>query len=698
MIGRMASALYVARCLSVEGAKVVIELSIVHPDIAEFGTDRLFAWKLLHEWVSPADDGTEVELASRYVKSVKLAPLRHAKKAQVANDFYTVKRTGDEHPTVTYTITVTDPELVSGIKAGDCDEVYDYVEPGKGAALTDPPSARKPQASPSKDAASGARKSKPQAALVIPNKTFDDLRMLALEQIGKFSGSWSDYVLEHGMIEHWAETESDARMQSFLDYLTINHRVGGATQVAIARLRSGQLESAKALLSYAEALHDPSLDYNYSGRGGLAALWWRLHEDAKADALFQEITKAQRTQGTNHNQAVHTQFTILARGARWDRAAQLIPSLLKDGSYRDDLLVPGVVVAWEDSPSLFAKVMDHWQDVSTRSHCQNHELSYELCRRMLRRGKPEEYLDAVLRWYGVLDDGTSAVCALLHTEARDPQRAIPYAQKLLHHPELGSYVQQYSLAVLARHVPAQAESFVTDKLPSFQERGYGHAYLAAAGMTTMLQELTQLHPMRDPASVARLLSDRTGAIALLKQAVSQSHSLGGIGLIDLVDLGERSYVDELLRKELARLAAEPTRNRDLSCRALATSAAQVGMPEHGFAAIKLPGPALRRYSASDMTRGAASVRDYGAAYAALQLVPDGDSNGRVSTAIQGVLRVELSRSVDGPRAIPLAVCDLDYARALAKVGERDAVAWMLSAYRNRLSDSDRKTLRTLVEE
>ena len=43
----MASALYVARFVAKEGATVQIRLTLVHPDVSEFGTDRLWGWKLL---------------------------------------------------------------------------------------------------------------------------------------------------------------------------------------------------------------------------------------------------------------------------------------------------------------------------------------------------------------------------------------------------------------------------------------------------------------------------------------------------------------------------------------------------------------------------------------------------------------------------------------------------------------------------
>ena len=61
----MASALYVARFVAKEGATVQIRLTLVHPDVSEFGTDRLWGWKLLYDWVSPPDDGDAVAMAGR---------------------------------------------------------------------------------------------------------------------------------------------------------------------------------------------------------------------------------------------------------------------------------------------------------------------------------------------------------------------------------------------------------------------------------------------------------------------------------------------------------------------------------------------------------------------------------------------------------------------------------------------------------
>ena len=69
-----------------------------------------------------------------------------------------------------------------------------------------------------------------------------------------------------------------------------------------------------------------------------------------------------------------------------------------------------------------------------------------------------------------------------------------------------------------------------------------------------------------------------------------------------------------------------------------------------------------------MVSGAVSVRDFGTAYAAAMLVPDDDSNGRVGSLIQGVLRGADEQFLQGPRALPLSVRDVDYARALCAAG------------------------------
>src|SRR3954462_10183412 len=109
----MSSPLYRGEFLEKKNKTVRLRFTIVHPDVSNFGTDRLFAWKLLSDWVSPPDHGDELELAARYVESVKLSPLKNAKVARKAKDYFTVERgKGQKPPTVVYTIKVTDPALL----------------------------------------------------------------------------------------------------------------------------------------------------------------------------------------------------------------------------------------------------------------------------------------------------------------------------------------------------------------------------------------------------------------------------------------------------------------------------------------------------------------------------------------------------------------------------------------------------------
>jgi len=132
----MSLALYLATVVAKQRKTVKVELTINHPDEHAFGTDRLFAWKILAHWVSPDDETTDpVALANRYVKTVTLAPLKGAKVAKTHDDFFTIQR-GKGTPNVVYTIEVTDPALLATVAVDDSAEMYDFVEAGKGATST----------------------------------------------------------------------------------------------------------------------------------------------------------------------------------------------------------------------------------------------------------------------------------------------------------------------------------------------------------------------------------------------------------------------------------------------------------------------------------------------------------------------------------------------------------------------------------
>ena len=140
----MSSPLYDGAFLEKKGATVRYRLTIIHPDVSDFGTDRFFAWKLLSDWVSPTDDADDATMARKYIRKVELSPLENGTVDEKGKGFFTVKRKGKKNPTVVYTIEVSDPAILKGISVGDSDEVYQYVELDKVIPDEEPVSAAAP--------------------------------------------------------------------------------------------------------------------------------------------------------------------------------------------------------------------------------------------------------------------------------------------------------------------------------------------------------------------------------------------------------------------------------------------------------------------------------------------------------------------------------------------------------------------------
>lgn len=651
----MASPLYFERFVAKQGAIIKVELSIIHPDVSDFGTDRLFAWTLLYDWVSPTDDqedaSNNVAMASRYVKSVKRSSVKNAKIKHRAKDYFTVTRTNDKNPQVVYTIEVTHAALLDGIKVGDGDELYDYVEPGKGKAMTKPPQDTKSNA---------AKQSEGKTTESTPTpRTYDDLRIMALEGIQRCGGTWSDYLIEQGILQRWARNASGDSLKSWLAFLSPSFRVQGAALVGIDRFVANRVDDAKELLHYAESQYVAKDDYNLAASSGLAALWWRLGQQQKADEMFQRVRDSMTQHQAHQTGMVHTLLSVAALGGQWELVQQLIPQALSHGDYLASRLVLGATAAWEGQESVFAALLDRWTAaVGNDSHRKSQELSESLLHRALDRGEPENYLAMMIRWPKIIQDFQYGFIALLKTEQKSPKLAVSLAETLLHQDDWHSSLHQQSFAVLSRHARKRAQEYVQSQLLQWQEGGYGLPYLAAMGMETELRHIMVKALRVDHYSIAQHTPNRALAIESLKAAQAASADPNPLFLVPLMDLGERAWVDQQLERKLAAIAQLPTKDRDVRCRYFASAAAQVGRPELGFAAIRLPGPAVRRYAASDMVRGAAAVCDFTTAYAALQLVPEGDANGRVSTAIQYAVRTADSREIDGPRALPLAVLDV----------------------------------------
>lgn len=654
----MASPLYYATIVGKNKATVTVKLSIVHPDISEFGTDRLFAWKLLHEYVAGADDGTDVELASKYVKAVKLSPVTSGKVAKKATDFVTVKRVGNKNPTVTYTIEMTDESLLADISKGDSDEVYDYVEPGKGKALTPPPVGRPERAGSKQITARG------------PDKAYEDLREAALQLLAK-STSWSDYVIEHGLLSRWAKTATEDQIVGWIGRLDKNFQSYGAGVLAVERVDLG-----KQLLKLAESKYKPKDDYGgFYALHGLIPAWWKYGKAKQADAAFKRIADEMSKNDTDANQRAHTLFTIAARGGQWDKASALVKECFNDNSdYRDDLLEPGVAAAFiAGEKKLCEAIMKKWSACEPSSKAS--DLSQDLLRHFLDSGEPEKYFDVLFKWPAVIDNYDTARYALAQIEAKAPKLAVAIADKLVGRDEDVFYLESEALAIYARHAKPKAaawrkkhQSKLDDMIPE----------LAAAGhdVRKLLKNATE----SQCSSVGHLTADRELAIDALVAANTKGYNPTAYMLGALADLGAREQVDQILEKQLAKIGKLATKERDLPCRYLAAAAVQVGRADLAFAACKLPGPAMRQYSAGDLVNGAVACGDFTSALAALQLVPDDGSNGRVSSAIQGLRRAD-EAFVTAPRAVPLRAMDATYVRGLITAKARATLETVLAIAR-----------------
>jgi hypothetical protein len=673
----VASALYHATFVDKRGLVVKVELAIVHPDISTFGTDRLWAWKLLHEYVSPPDGGSDVELASRYVKKVSVAPVKNAKVAKKAADHFTVKRAGRKRPTVVYTIEVTDAELLADISKGDADDVYEFIEPGKGRALTPPPK---------RGTTGKARPADERPAPAGPAKLYTDLRDAALELMKRHPRSWQDFLIEKGMLQRWARGASEDEVLRWLESLGAAHQAKAAALLAIDRAKDPA--AAKRLLRLAESRHDPEDSYNRSvSLPALVSAWWRLGAAKRADAGQKQLTGDLKQD--DRNQRGHQLFTVAALGRRWESAAALVKECLNDGTEPEDLLVPGVVAAFAaNEKEVFAAIMKKW----SRHDRQCSELSVALLRLLLDRDEPHRYLELLLAYPKVIDDGTVASYALSRTEVTRAAAAVAVAEKLLARDPQHSDLHVQSIAILHRHAPKQAERWLRK-----QEAAGAPmlSYLAASGRD--VRSKLGGASSWECVAIANLTPDRGLAIAALERAFDERRDPNPYLLVRLLDLGGRAMVDKLLDRSLKAIAKQPTKQRDVPCRYLAGAAVQVGRADLAFAAVKLPGAAMRQYTASDMVRSAVQVGDFTTALAALELVPDDDSNGRVSAALHALMEAD-EALFSGPRAIPLRAIDATYARGLIAAGDRQAMETILAiAPKDALDDEIRVEIDAFLE-
>jgi predicted DNA-binding WGR domain protein len=717
------SSLYHGRVVALDGPIVRFQLTIVHPDISEFGTDRFFAWKLLAEWVSPPDDDDELTMAARYVKRVEVSPLENGTVAETLPTFFRVKRKGKKDPRVTYTIEVTDPAILESMNVGDADEFSFYVEPDKvvpesgrgrrfefkadgsskfweallqgcdlhirwGRIGTDGqsqiksfPTTLKAQSEHDKlvaekvkkgyaevgggDAPAAVQAPKPAAKKAVGKgaespspKTFDDLRNTTLELLrGKAAGgSWVDPFI--GYILVWSHEATDEQVMAWLDRLPAPKKgwlSNGAGLVAVQRVLAGKADSAKRFLAVAESTLPKDPEGRLTALEGLLPARWRLGKEDDANKAFAS-TRAELFQNLGEARQQQALCGMAALGGQ----KELVEKLITD--YGDPLLlaIPALVADGFEKP--LAKCLKSWNAEASDGEW---DLSRALVRELLRRDQADRYLELVIASPLLLGYWDHIAVAFVALEKKEPKKAAVLAERLLDGgDDVRDATRFRAVALLTAHAPARAEAWAKKNAKLLDKKKGGlerYVWLAALGRTEEARGgIKEIVASDDRDAVGHLAwlgavtNDRALAIEALKAHVDRSPSYDDVDtvLVQLVDLGERAFVDELLDKRLAEIEKSAPKDRDHECRKLCKSAGMTGRHDLGLAAYALPTKSKRPYVAKEWVRGCALVGDWTSALTALELDPDDDSNGRVSTAIQG-LRVALDAPFDGPRAVPL---------------------------------------------
>ena len=617
----MSSPLYYGEFLSKKGAVVHYRLTIVHPDVSELGRDARFAWRLLSDWISPdeveADDAAN---AHRYIKNVELSAVRGGTVVKRAADHLRVQRAGDAQPSVVYRITVTDPKLLTGIKKGDADEVYQFVDVARPAA--------KPR-------------SKPVGATA--PKTYDDLRTYALELVRGNAGSGSDTIV-HDLLLEWAAGACDADVERWLGYLAPAWAATGAGLVAVQRERANKHASAKTLLAFAEAKLAKTKKYDRgSGLTGVVAARWRLGKAKEAEEAEAAFRARLADAATEHRDGeIAALILMAAAGQQPARIAEVLghPAFADlDGELRDAMVVAVVELLADGNVKTGRILLDAW---TKHRPDRSPELTDALVRHFAH--DPADYFELLLAYPEILD-GRESAPLFAELARREPKVAVRVALRILDDASLRSCLGAAALEVLATRAPDRLGAHAKTREPG---------ELAALGRTKQalvaLPKVTEVHVAREIAVHA---AAPALAIAALKRAIECSSDPDPRCYVPLAKLGEASWVAERLATVIAELRTKSPAQRDLPCRGLAQSAAEVGLVELAFAAAKLPTAAMRPYSAEAMVDGFARTGDFTNALAALELVPDDGPNGRVRAAVDVALRA----AREGQRAYRLRVTD-----------------------------------------
>jgi len=474
-------------------------------------------------------------------------------------------------------------------------------------------------------------------------KTFDDVRAAVFENVAADGHtSLIEDLISHIVV--WAPDATDEQVTAWIAALPKakdGWHSQAAGRVAVQRVLAGQDASARTFLALAEK-GAPKKDHSAirNAMNGLIPAWWRLGQQAKADAAY-----TAQLAGESHSQRIEDLARVAALGGQVDRFIE--HGII--GAICNPFEGEALVALFIDGPKILAKALNDAKEVDRSS-----ELAVALARHTFREGKPERFLEMALAFPKVFRGSSRCIeLALLTLATKAPAQAVKLAQRILDNDDLEQASHIRAASILARHAPDQAVRWAK-KAPIAKERGYSchTTVLAALGKTADARKLLAKNEWNQKAEVAELTVDRGLALDALRASLTDTDFRPCVALVHLYDLGERSLVDDYFEEQLRRLAALSPSERDLTCRQLAQWAGAIGRVDIGTKIAKAPSKGLRHLSAKELMTGCAGVGDHAGALAALALIEDPSER---ASAAMACLATAAESFVMSPRALPL-VC------------------------------------------
>lgn len=650
----MATALYDQEFLARDGNIVRLRLTITHPDESRFGTDRLFAWKLLSDWVSPPEDEPDEAMARRYIRRVELSPPQNAKLLETCPGHIRVARKGRKNPSVEYRIEVSDAALIADIQAGDRDETTHFVEVDR--FLPDEPA---PAPAPTEKPAAKKRKEPPPP----PVRTFRDFQDALVGW-----GAASDPERLIPVMVSWAQEADDERLLGWLERMeNRGFRARAAGLLAVVRAQTGR--SPERFMAFADAAKPDEQDRRAYADAvkGLIPAWWRVGRHEEAEAAWRWLEEHHQVWRIPGDDAVAELANAAALGGRHERVLALVPRLRADEPRAFAAGLAALII--DGAEAVYTDVLRRWEGVGQRQ-----PPSFDLCALIFNRlhalGRAALCLDLATRFPRVL--GLCTQAALIETARVSPADALVAARRILaDRRPFYDPVPALALALVAADSPAEAEAWLRDDPSAIAARDSERhlIYLAALGRNeeirpylTKLEQTTDLWEFRRTgygaslSLVPILTTDRSLAVDALRGLVlhplfeNELASSSPSPFTWLADLGEHAFVEERLTAWLLRIEALPPKARDLRCRELARHAAAAGRTDLARAAAALPGKSVRYCSALDWALGSVNVGDWSGAMAALDTAP-----GHASSIAFSMADAAERAGCYGPRASPLRV-------------------------------------------